>query len=198
MHRVQPRGRVAQDTSELSGTPRRAGKRAESFDRIPGTRVADEARMTTLTLATPDAPPSPEPAARARPVSIADRVAQGFAPLACVRGFRYFTRRRVALSNVSESGLDAEVKGKRTLHVRLRVDGGRLAAACSCSAKVLGPAHCRHVWATLLEVDRQALLGSLRSTPRVLALVVLEVAPKPERSAAARTGPKRRARARAA
>ena len=177
---------VARDTPKLSGTPRRAGKRTKSFDGALGTRVAGDAGMTTSPLAT-DTAPSPEPAARARPVSIADRVAQGFAPLACVRGFRYFTRRRVALSNVSESGLDAEVKGKRTLGVRLRVDGGRLAAACTCSAKVLGPARCRHVWATLLEVDRQALLGSLRSTPRVLALVVLEVATRP-----ARTVPKKR------
>ena len=190
--------RVARDTPKPSGTPRRASKRAKSFDGALGTRVAGDAGMTTSSLTTPDAAPSPEPAARARTVSIADRVAQGFAPLACVRGFRYFTRRRVALSNVSESGLDAEVKGKRTLDVRLRVDGDRLAAACTCAAEVLGPARCRHVWATLLEVDRQALLGSLRSTPRALALVVLDVPTKPERSASARTGPKkRRPRARA-
>ena len=143
--------------------------------------------MTTSSRATLNAAPPPAPAARPRAVSIADRAAQGFAPRACVRGFRYFTRRRVALSNVSESGLDAEVKGKRTLDVRLRIDAGRLAVACTCSAKVLGPARCRHVWATLLEVDRQALLGSLRSTPRVLALVVLEVATRP-----ARTVPKKR------
>jgi uncharacterized Zn finger protein len=119
-------------------------------------------------------------------VSLADRVARGFPPLACVRGFRYFTRRRVTFSNVSDAGLDAEVKGKRTLHVRLRVDDGRLAAACTCSAKLLGPARCRHVWATLLEADRQALLGSLRSTARTLALVVVDAGTKPERPGAAR------------
>jgi uncharacterized Zn finger protein len=95
-----------------------------------------------------------------------------------VRGFRYFARGRVAFSNVSESGLDAEVKGKRTLHVRLRIDDGRLAASCTCSAKLLGPARCRHVWAALLEADRQAVLASLRTTPRTLALVVLDAAPK--------------------
>jgi hypothetical protein len=154
--------------------------------------------MTTTSLATPDASPSPEPAEpapRPRQASIADRVAQGFAPIACVRGFRYFRRKRVALANVSESGLDAEVKGKRVLRVRLRVDGGQLAAACTCSAKFLGPARCRHVWATLLEVDRQALLGSLRSTARVLALAAVEVEPKPDRSGTARPGRKRRGRA---
>ncbi len=131
-------------------------------------------------------------------MAIADRAAQGFAPLACVRGFRYFARKRVALSNVSDAGLDAEVKGKRTLHVRLRVDGERLAAACTCSAKLLGPARCRHVWATLLETDRQGLFGALRTTSRTLALVALDAAPARDRPAAARPGPKRRARAKAA
>jgi len=103
----------------------------------------------------------------------------------------------VALSNVSESGLDAEVKGKRTLHVRLRVAEGRLAAACTCSAKVLGPAHCRHVWAALLEADRQAVLGSLRATPRALALVVLEAGPQQARPGRATGADDGRARPRA-
>src|SRR4051794_40317859 len=93
---------------------------------------------------------SPSSSSSPRRVSLADRVARGFPPLACVRGFRYFRRGRVTLSDVSDRGLEADVKGKRTLHVRLRVDDGRLASACSCSAKVLGPARCRHVWATLL------------------------------------------------
>lgn len=101
----------------------------------------------------------------------------------------------MTFSNVSESGLDAEVKGKRTLQVRLRVDEGRLAAACTCSAKVLGPARCRHVWATLLEADRQAVLVSLRTTPHVLVLVVLDVAPKQKHPASARSSGTRRARA---
>ena len=88
--------------------------------------------------------------------------------------------------------MQAEVKGKRTLHVRLRVDEGRLASACTCSAKVLGPARCRHVWAALLEADRQALLGSLRSTARTLALVVIDTGTKTERhGAAARRAPGR-------
>ncbi len=155
--------------------------------------------MMTSVATPPAHAPSAAAAATptARPVSLADRVAQGFVPLACVRGFRYFTRRRVSLSSVSESGLDAEVKGKKTLLVRLRVEGGQLAAACTCSAKLLGPARCRHVWATLLEADRQALLPSLRTTPKGLALVVLDLAPPQARSAAARPGPKRR-RAKAA
>jgi uncharacterized Zn finger protein len=97
-----------------------------------------------------------------------------------VRGYRYFARGRVDLAGVSAAGLDAEVKGKRVQHVRLRVQDGRLASGCSCAPKVLGPAACRHVWATLLEIDRQGALDGLRSSQRALALTALDV-PLPKR-----------------
>jgi hypothetical protein len=124
-----------------------------------------------------------------RRTSIADRVARTFPPLACVRGFRYFARRGVTLSNVCESGVDAEVKGKRTQQVRLRVDAGRLAAGCTCAAKLLGPATCKHVWAALLEVDREGALPTLRSTQRVLALGVLDAPAKRTRPPAITPAP---------
>jgi len=113
-------------------------------------------------------------------VRVADRVARAFPPLACVRGFRYFARKRIDLVSVSERAIEADVRGKRTLRVTLRVEGGRLASACSCSAKVLGPAACRHVWATLLEVDKRGLLESLRATERSLTLEVIEAAKSPK------------------
>src|SRR6476661_204629 len=125
--------------------------------------------MSTTSIAV--AEPLAKPSTSFKRVAIADRVARAFPPLSCVRGFRYFTKNRVVLSEVSESGLDADVKGKRSHHVRLRVDDGRLAASC------------RHVWATLLEADRQGALASLRSTPRVLALVVVVDGPPAARTA---------------
>jgi uncharacterized Zn finger protein len=121
--------------------------------------------------------PSPRPL-----VSIADRVARSFPPLSCVRGYRYFHRKRVDLVNVSPRAIDADVKGKRTLRVTLRVDDGRLASACSCSAKILGPAACRHVWATLLEIDRRGAFEDLRTTGRRLALDVVDATAKPRRA----------------
>lgn len=127
------------------------------------------------------ASPRPTPAPAPRRVSVADRVARSFPPLACVRGFRYFARKRVDLVSVSEGAIDADVKGKRTLRVCLRVVEGRLASACTCAAKVLGPAACRHVWATLLEIDRRGAFESLRSTQRSLVLGVIEAAkPAPQ------------------
>jgi uncharacterized Zn finger protein len=123
-------------------------------------------------------PTPPSPAVRPPPLpkraSVADRVARAFPPLACVRGFRYFARRRVELANVSELGLDADVKGQRVQHVRLRIQDGRLASGCTCAAKVLGPAACRHVWATLLEIDRQGAFDTLRVTQRALTLTALD------------------------
>lgn len=81
----------------------------------------------------------------------------------------------MTLANVSEAGLEADVKGKRVQHVRLRVHAdGRLASGCTCAAKLLGPAACRHVWATLLEIDRQGALDGLRRTQRALALTALD------------------------
>lgn len=127
----------------------------------------------------PALPPTPPPLPKR--ASLADRVARAFPPLACVRGFRYFARRRVDLANVSESGLDAEVKGQRVQHVRLRIQDGRLASGCTCAAKVLGPAACRHVWATLLEIDRQGAFDALRGTQRALALTALDAPLKPRR-----------------
>jgi uncharacterized Zn finger protein len=140
-------------------------------------RYAVAAMSTTSTASVPAPPLLPLPAPSTPPpkrVSLADRVARAFPPLACVRGFRYFARRRVDLANVSEAGLDADVKGQRVQHVRLRVQDGRLASGCTCAARVLGPAACRHVWATLLEIDRQGAFESLRSTHRALALTALD------------------------
>jgi hypothetical protein len=147
------------------------------------TELSANPDRAALSIPGPLAVPPPAPPA-IRPTSIADRVARAFPPLACVRGFRYFARRRVELSNVSERALDAEVKGKRMQQVKLRIEDGRLAAACTCAAKVLGPATCRHVWATLLEVDRQGAFANLRGTQRVLALGVLD-GPRPKRKAPA-------------
>lgn len=131
--------------------------------------------------------PSPPPTPDVRRVSIADRAARAFPPLACVRGYRYFARGRVELRGVTDKGLDADVKGTKVQHVRMRVEDGRLGVACSCAAKVLGPPACRHVWATLLEIDRQGLWPALRSTERVLALGALDAARPARTTKEART-----------
>ena len=174
---------------KLSGPPSRPRKSAQSFGRDPGTCIAIRCRAMSTNSATPVlSPPLPLPLPPPpKRVSLADRVARAFPPLACVRGFRYFARRRVDLANVSESGLDADVKGQRVQHVRLRVQDGRLASGCTCAAKVLGPAACRHVWATLLEIDRQGALDVLRGTQRALTLTALDAPLKRRKKVRGRT-----------
>ncbi len=127
---------------------------------------------------TPSVPPLPPTKAAAR-VKIADRVARAFPPLACARGYRYFDSHGVSIATLSDSECVADVKGQRTQTVRLRIDGGRLCATCSCAAKTLGPPACRHVWATLLEIDRRDAFGALRGTLRPLALASIEAPPTP-------------------
>lgn len=139
--------------------------------------------IATSTVNSPS--PSPPPGLPLRPgkaaarVKIADRVARAFPPLACARGYRYFDSHGVSIATLSDSECVAEVKGQRTQTVRLRIDDGRLCAICSCAAKTLGPPACRHVWATVLEIDRRDAFGVLRGTLRPLALSSIEAPPTP-------------------
>ncbi|HSO35446.1 MAG TPA: hypothetical protein VLT33_23115 [Labilithrix sp.] len=148
--------------------------------------------MPTLSQALVPAPP-PRATPERRRISVADRVARSFPPLACVRGFRYFARRRVDLVSVSETAIESDVKGKRTLHVILRIVEGRLSSACTCAPRMLGPAACRHVWATLLEIDRRGAFERLRTTERSLTLGVIETKEAPA-APATPTGRAKRAR----
>ena len=144
--------------------------------------------MSTLANAkVPVAPPPPPPplplppharapAAPPLPISLADRVARVFPPLACVRGFRYFKTGRVEVVTATDVTFDTVVKGKRVQKVRLRIEEGRCLAACTCCAKLMGPAACKHVWATLLEVDRRGAFESLRATQRAMTLGVIAAA----------------------
>jgi hypothetical protein len=136
--------------------------------------------------------PHPRPVRVIPRVALADRVARAFVPLVCVRGFHYFDKKRIDLLLVEESAIDATVKGKRVQQVQLRIADGHLGASCTCVAKLLGPAACKHVWATLLEIDRRGELASLRTTTRALALGVIDDAPgqRPKRKAGAAGGAK--------
>ena len=133
--------------------------------------------------------PSSIPGELPRPsISVADRVARAFSPLACVKGYLYYSKKRVDLVERSDDAVDADVKGARIVKVVLRITGGRLAASCTCTPTLVGPPACRHVWATLLEVDRCGVLSPLRTSARSMALEPI-VSPPSRRSPRASAPP---------
>src|SRR5262249_6169629 len=75
----------------------------------------------------------------------------------------------------------AEESG-RTRTVRVRVHAGALGLACSCTAESLDPPSCKHVWATLLELDRRGALGALRESVKPLAVTTLPADPREARA----------------
>jgi hypothetical protein len=97
--------------------------------------------------------------------SIAARAARIFPARACMDGFPLFTTERVALTHVTPRAVLATVKSQ---HVEIETKGEGLAIACTCSPGAI--AACKHVWATLLAVDRAGALEGLRAGIRPISV----------------------------
>ncbi len=93
-----------------------------------------------------------------------------------IKGFACHAR-GVEILQTGRAHVRARVRSKRTYEVDLRAEGGRLLIACSCPARSMGIAACKHAWAALLEVDRQGGLEDLRGTRGIL-----RVEPAPEQA----------------
>lgn len=78
--------------------------------------------------------------------------------------------RGVELTVSDRRSARALVKSKRAHTVELRVDHGKLLVRCTCPAESMGVQACKHVWAALLEVDRQGGLADLRTRRSPVAL----------------------------
>ncbi len=161
-----------------------------------------------------DHPALPVPGSRSHS-GIADRAAGAFPPNACVAGFALFAARKVELTVIDESAVDALVKVKSPRRVSLRAAAGMLSIRCSCPAPpargeasstglVVG---CKHAWASLLEADREGVLATLRRSRGALRVGTFDdpagpaTGPKKARAAKetarAKSPPPRRKRARA-
>ena len=116
--------------------------------------------------------PGPAPTSS---LSIAGRAGHAFTPHAMIEGFACHAR-GVELAACGPSRVHARVRSKRVHDVHLRADRGKLAVACTCPARSLGLDVCKHVWAALLEVDRNDGLTDLRGSRGPL---VVEPAPSP-------------------
>lgn len=118
--------------------------------------------------------------------SIAGRAGHRFEVHTMLQGFACHAR-GVEIVETGPAHVRARVRSKRTHEVELRADGGRLLVGCSCPARSMGIAACKHAWAALLEVDRQGGLEDLRGMRGVLPV---EPAPEPTEEPEERGGSK--------
>ncbi len=126
-------------------------------------------------------------------MSLAGRAGYKFEPATMIQGFACHGR-GVELFDACPEHVRARVRSKRTHDVDLQAQGGRLLVACSCPARSFGQTVCKHVWATLLEVDRRGGLEKLHTVKGMLPVdpaperapaTKPAVSPKPTRSTAA-------------
>lgn len=111
------------------------------------------------------------------PITIADRAGKSFPLHAHTEGYARWKSGSVAIEHESPRAIQAKVRGDQTRDVRLQEQDGRLLVQCTCPARTYETPGCKHVWATLLEVDRRGALGGLRGARTPLAVAFLE--PKP-------------------
>jgi hypothetical protein len=82
-----------------------------------------------------------------------------------IHGQDLFRTHAVRLMDASESHAQAEVADNRTYTVRLRLPApgvSRLSVACNCQS-FRGNVTCKHVWATVLEADREGVLADAQN-----------------------------------
>ena len=111
------------------------------------------------------------------PITIADRAGRTFPLHAHTQGYARWKSGSVTIEQESPRAIQAKVRGDQTRDVRLQEQDGRLLVQCTCPARTYETPGCKHVWATLLEVDRRGALGGLRAARTPLAVAFLE--PKP-------------------
>ena len=99
-------------------------------------------------------------------MGIAQKVAREFADGVRARGQMYFVKGKVAVTSAKPGEIVvSRVAGTEAYRVKLRVRQGRLHASCTCP--FFGPQGepCKHIWATILAADDQALLGAAPVRP---------------------------------
>jgi hypothetical protein len=126
-----------------------------------------------MTQTTPISAPPPSRASVS--ISVAQRVSRGFPGPACLAGFALYAKNLVGLVAAGDGDVEATVKGDRTRKVRVRVERDALAIGCSCAPSSLDAPSCKHVWATLLEIDRSGALSRARDSRSALTVTPLVV-----------------------
>ncbi len=102
-------------------------------------------------------------------MSVLDAYKQEFDHDVRSRGRDYFLRGLVKITLAEEDYIEAEVRGGKTYEVRIDFEGGFMEAGCSCP---YGYGYCKHIWATLLQAEKQGVLPPLGDDDPDLAQIV--------------------------
>ncbi|MBP87086.1 MAG: helicase SNF2 [Planctomycetaceae bacterium] len=97
--------------------------------------------------------------------STAARCRKSFEKVTIERGTRYFRDRAVTLLRTDDDSITAQVQGSAPNAYRVEIDwaraqAGHISAFCDCPHFADGNL-CKHVWATLLQVDADQLSGGV-------------------------------------
>ncbi|HXD30956.1 MAG TPA: SNF2-related protein [Pyrinomonadaceae bacterium] len=99
-------------------------------------------------------------------MSLSILLAHEFSSRIQVRGAQYFRNGVVRIVDHSRQSVDAIVRGSVNYFVRLRVDDSYLISACTCPYFSDGVA-CKHLWATILKVDRENYFPAIQRHDRL-------------------------------
>jgi hypothetical protein len=85
-----------------------------------------------------------------------------------LEGAGFYVHGRVSLVLVEERRVRAVVRGARAFDVTVTADeAGGASVACDCQGFRAGQQVCRHVWATLIEIQNEGLLPAPTATAAV-------------------------------
>ena len=93
-------------------------------------------------------------------MSLSSLVSHEFSARTQYRGDQYFRNKVVNVLHHSHDQVEAKVRGHSFYLVRFVLRDGRFLAACTCPYFQDGEA-CKHLWATILEADKNKYLSNI-------------------------------------
>src|SRR3954468_13152376 len=102
---------------------------------------------------------------RAKLMSILNSLVEQFSHEVRKRGTDYFVRGAVRIVDAKPGRVRAQVTGTRVYRVELDFDDDDFTNECSCPYYEQW-GECKHIWATILQAEREGLLGEREFAPR--------------------------------
>jgi superfamily II DNA or RNA helicase len=105
-------------------------------------------------------------------MSVSRALARQVPPAVRAKGLEYFSRGAVIHADATSPSLvDAIVRGTRPYRVKLWRDRDTLVGSCECKYFVDRAGVCKHIWAVLLEAEKNGYLSKASDDPTALTLV---------------------------